>query len=47
MLILADCWEVPARDLGGGQKRKLCVGLTLLSGPPIVILDEPTSSRAS
>ncbi|ESO85211.1 hypothetical protein LOTGIDRAFT_221435 [Lottia gigantea] len=29
--------------LSGGQKRKLCVGIALISGSKIVILDEPTS----
>jgi ABC-type multidrug transport system ATPase subunit len=32
-----------AVDLSGGQKRKLCVALSLLGRPRIVIMDEPTA----
>lgn len=32
-----------AIDLSGGQKRKLCLALSLLGNPPIVIMDEPTA----
>jgi len=32
-----------AGDLSGGQKRKLCLAMSLLGNPPLVILDEPTA----
>ena len=32
-----------AGDLSGGQKRKLCIGLSLIGNPPVVIMDEPTT----
>ncbi|OHT07699.1 ABC transporter family protein [Tritrichomonas foetus] len=32
-----------AGDLSGVQKRKLCIGLSLLGNPPLVLMDEPTA----
>ena len=32
-----------AGDLSGGQKRKLCIAMSLLGNPPLVIMDEPTA----
>ena len=32
-----------AGDLSSGQKRKLCIGLSLLGNPAIVLMDEPTA----
>lgn len=32
-----------AGDLSGGQKRKLCIGLSLLGNPSVVLMDEPTA----
>ncbi|ORX71007.1 P-loop containing nucleoside triphosphate hydrolase protein [Anaeromyces robustus] len=31
-------------DLSGGQKRKLCIGLSLIGNPRFIFLDEPTTS---
>ena len=31
------------KDLSGGQKRKLCIGIALIASPKVVLLDEPTS----
>ncbi|XP_030854731.1 ATP-binding cassette sub-family A member 5 isoform X4 [Strongylocentrotus purpuratus] len=32
-----------AKDLSGGQKRKLCVGIAIIGNPKILFLDEPSS----
>ncbi|XP_031568598.1 ATP-binding cassette sub-family A member 5-like [Actinia tenebrosa] len=32
-----------AKNLSGGQKRKLCVGIALIANPKVLFLDEPTS----
>jgi ABC-type multidrug transport system ATPase subunit len=42
-LQLREMLATRARDVSGGQKRKLCVSLSLLGNPPIVIMDEPTA----
>jgi ABC-type multidrug transport system ATPase subunit len=43
VLDLGDSLETCAGQLSGGQKRKLCVGLSLLGEPAVVIADEPAS----
>lgn len=40
---LLDHWESPVHALSYGQKRKLCLAVSLLSTPSILLLDEPFS----
>ena len=36
--------SVPSEKLSGGNKRKLCILLALLSQPELLVMDEPTSN---
>ncbi len=38
-----DRMETPARDLSGGEKARLLLGLVTFAGPNLLILDEPTN----
>ena len=42
-LQLVDKRKVQSQRLSGGMKRKLSVGIALIGGSKIVVLDEPTS----
>ncbi|MHB1427057.1 MAG: nitrous oxide reductase family maturation protein NosD, partial [Gemmataceae bacterium] len=41
---LCDITERPVRHLSGGMKQKLALVIALLSDPPVMLLDEPTSN---
>jgi len=40
---LVDKTDYPAKDLSGGQKRKLSVAIAFIGGSKLIYLDEPTS----
>jgi ABC-2 type transport system ATP-binding protein len=40
---LGDRGEVPARDLSGGQRRRLDLALGIVGDPDLIFLDEPTT----
>ena len=42
-LSFSDCLAKRAGSLSGGQKRKLCIALALMSHPSFLIMDEPTA----
>lgn len=43
VLKMSDMVDTMGENLSGGTKRKLCVALSLLKKPSVVILDEPTA----
>ena len=42
-LQLTDKRSIQSHNLSGGMKRKLSVGIALVGGSEVVVLDEPTS----
>ncbi|ORX87323.1 ABC transporter-like protein, partial [Anaeromyces robustus] len=43
-IILNEKRYSKVNELSGGQKRKLCIGLSLIGNPRFIFLDEPTTS---
>jgi ABC-type multidrug transport system ATPase subunit len=43
MLDLIQFADKPSSELSGGNRRKLSVGIALLSSPPVLFLDEPST----
>ena len=42
-LALAELMDRPARELSGGEKRRVHTAMAMVHSPPLLILDEPTS----
>jgi ABC-type multidrug transport system ATPase subunit len=42
-LEIAEVLDTRARDLNAAQQRKLCIALSLLGHPPIILMDEPSA----
>ena len=42
LLNLDKCYESLVSNLSGGERKRLSIGVELISNPPIMFFDEPT-----
>ncbi|XP_051175392.1 ATP-binding cassette sub-family G member 4-like [Leptopilina boulardi] len=46
-LNLSDCWNSTVEKLSGGEKKRLSIGVEVITSPLVLFLDEPTSGLDS
>lgn len=47
LLGLSACTDTPCRRISGGEAKRVAIGVALLGGPKLLLLDEPLSGLDS